>query len=251
MTRGQLVAKRLVSRIKRLKSIVEQLLFDFKFLLSMPITHKLKLMTLLPKSKSQLRQDLFVLSNLSFMQKGYFVEFGAASGRELSNTYLLETERHWTGILAEPANCWHGQLEMHRPNSLIERTCVWRETGPSINFVETSDRELSTIAEFNVCNNSESRKNEVVRYQVETISLLDLLEKHRAPSHINYLSIDTEGSEFEILKSFDFTMYSFDVITCEHNYTSDREKIYDLLVKNGYERVHPKVSLWDDWYVKS
>jgi hypothetical protein len=41
-------------------------------------------------SKSQLRQDLFVLSELSFKQNGFFVEFGATNGVELSNTHLME-----------------------------------------------------------------------------------------------------------------------------------------------------------------
>ena len=39
------------------------------------------------KSKSQLRQDLFVLSHLAFKKNGYFVEFGATNGVDLSNTY--------------------------------------------------------------------------------------------------------------------------------------------------------------------
>ena len=224
---------------------------DLKTLFSMPVSHVPKLLILLPKSKSQLRQDLFVLSRLSFMERGYFVEFGATNGYELSNTYLLETKKHWSGILVEPAKCWHSQLEMNRPNSTIESNCVWKNSGSWLPFIETSDRELSTVEEFNVFTELDSRKKVTAKYDVLTISLLDLLKKHGAPNRINYLSIDTEGSEFEILNAFDFTAYSFDVITCEHNYTANREKIYDLLTKNGYERVNQAVSQFDDWYVKS
>ena len=85
---------------------------------------------------------------------------------------------------------------------------------------------------------------------VETISLVDLLKKYNAPKHIDYLSIDTEGSEFDILENFDFNTYSFSVITCEHNYTPMRDKIYDLLTSKGYERKLTEVSRWDDWYIK-
>ena len=70
------------------------------------------------------------------------------------------------------------------------------------------------------------------------------------PKKIDYMSIDTEGSEFEILNSFDFNEYDIKVITCEHNYTEMREKIYALLSKNGYIRKHSEYSMFDDWYVK-
>jgi hypothetical protein len=87
------------------------------------------------------------------------------------------------------------------------------------------------------------------KYKVITISLEDLLKSHDAPSYIDYLSIDTEGSEFDILNAFDFKSYSFGVITCEHNYTPARWRIKELLESNGYEHVHAEISDCDDWYV--
>ena len=77
-----------------------------------------------------------------------------------------------------------------------------------------------------------------------------MLKKHKAPKEIDYLSIDTEGSEYEILSGFDFNEYDIKVITCEHNYGEIREKIFDLLSANGYMRKLSKFSLWDDWYVR-
>ena len=87
------------------------------------------------------------------------------------------------------------------------------------------------------------------KYKVKTITLLDLLDVHNAPKFIDYLSIDTEGSEYDILNAFDFQKYKFNVITCEHNFTPMREKIYDLLMKNGYKRKFTNISRVDDWYV--
>ena len=46
--------------------------------------------------------------------------------------------------------------------------------------------------------------------------------------NIDYLSIDTEGSEYEILKAFDFKKYKISIITCEHNFSKDRDKIFNL-----------------------
>ena len=45
----------------------------------------------------QLRQDLFVINELNFKKKGFFCEFGACDGIELSNSYLLEKKFNWQG----------------------------------------------------------------------------------------------------------------------------------------------------------
>ena len=87
-------------------------------------------------------------------------------------------------------------------------------------------------------------------YEVNTISLDDLLKKYKAPKNIDYLSIDTEGSEYDILQSFDFDKYNIKIITCEHNYTEFRSKIFQLLTTKGYKRVYQELSKHDDWYIK-
>jgi FkbM family methyltransferase len=202
------------------------------------------------KSKAQLRQDLFVLSELNFKKDGYFVEFGATNGIDLSNTYLLETEFNWTGILAEPAKCWHTDLRKNR-NCHIDTDCVWSKSNSILMFNEVDAAELSTIREYNSIDAHQKDREKGKNYDVKTITLIDLLRKYNAPEYIDYLSIDTEGSEYEILSSFDFSQYKFQVITCEHNFTSAREKIYELLTSHGYVRKFEDVSKFDDWYVKT
>ena len=206
-------------------------------------------------SKSQLRQDLFVLSELGFKKKGYFVEFGATDGIKFSNTYLMESKFSWTGILAEPAKFWHSSLIKNR-SAIIETDCVWRTTNEKLLFNEVyndkGDGELSTIDRFSKYDfhHKDREKLSKRKYMVRTISLEDMLKKHKAPQKIDYLSIDTEGSEYEIIKNFNFNNFDIKVITCEHNYMPDRNKIYKLLLKNGYERKFSNFSEYDDWYVK-
>ena len=85
--------------------------------------------------------------------------------------------------------------------------------------------------------------------EVKSISLNDLLDKHSAPEVVDYLSVDTEGSEYEILSKLDFGKRIFRVITVEHNHTKNREKIYRLLVSKGYARKFEDLSDFDDWYI--
>jgi FkbM family methyltransferase len=200
-------------------------------------------------SKAQIFQDLFVLSMTDEKKGGYFVEFGATNGITFSNSWLLEKSFGWEGILAEPAQCWHAELRANR-NCKIETNCVWGTGGERLEFNEVSSRELSTINVFSEGDGfSSERKNGKV-YFVETISLNELLEKHGAPHEIDYLSVDTEGSELTILSNFDFSKYKINIITVEHNFTENREKIHSLLKLNGYKRMFEKFSNWDDWYVR-
>ncbi|WP_367850143.1 FkbM family methyltransferase [Rhodoferax sp. WC2427] len=200
------------------------------------------------ESNAQLLQDLFVRHELQGLRGGFFVEFGAADGIHLSNSWGLETHLAWRGILAEPARNWHERLKLNRACT-VETRCVWSRTGEILQFNEVPVSEFSTIAAFtDKDQRADARKNGTL-YDVETISLLDLLDEHAAPPCIDYLSIDTEGSELTILEAFDFSRYQVRTITVEHNYTSDREKIHDLLTARGFQRKFTEFSNFDDWYV--
>jgi FkbM family methyltransferase len=221
---------------------------DIALLTTLPVAHAERSLKLLNQSRSQLRQDIFVLSELGFKTDGFFVEFGATNGVDLSNTHLLEKEFGWTGILAEPAKCWHEQLHKTRKCQIVE-DCVWKETGHELMFQEVESHELSTLRSFGQDDNHAKARESCISYPVRTISLLDMLKSFNAPPIIDYLSIDTEGSEFEILRAFDFSKYQFRVITCEHNYTPMRAEISRLLSQNGYIRKFEHLSNFDDWFV--
>ena len=214
-----------------------------------PVHYELTI-KLLSKAKSQLRQDLFVLSETKYKTGGYFIEFGATNGVDLSNTYLLEKEFLWRGILAEPAKVWGNQLRENRLGAHIETQCVWKDSNSSLTFNETDNPELSTINIFSGKDRHAKTRAKGKKYQVATISLNDLLKKYSAPKYIDYLSIDTEGSEFEILNAFDFNEYKIGIITVEHNYTPQRKLIFKLLTSHGYKRKYKSVSDFDDWYTK-
>jgi FkbM family methyltransferase len=164
-------------------------------------------------------------------------------------TYLLEKEYGWKGILAEPNPDCHSALRRNRRCGVSDR-CVWSRTGETLRFqVVDSFPALSTVAEFE--NADEHDRSSATTIEVPTISLNDLLHQHNAPRRIDYISIDTEGSELSILKAFDFGAYDVQAFTIEHNFTAAREKIHGLLASQGYVRVLETFSRWDDWYVRA
>jgi FkbM family methyltransferase len=209
------------------------------------------------KSQSQLQQDLiakYIRENVTGAVTknstvGFFVEFGAADGIELSNSYILERDFGWDGIVSEPARIWHSALERNR-NCRIDQRCVSGISGKIETFRETDDPKLSTLDSFHAGDaNSENRKRGYKNYKVTTVSLIDLLSFHGAPRWIDFLSIDTEGGELEILRQMDFKKYLFGFIAVEHAYGSDRTLIQELLSKNGYTRILSEISEFDDWYL--
>ena len=205
---------------------------------------------LLRHSKSQLGQDILALSVAGLDKPGFFVEFGAADGVALSNSHMLEKHFDWTGVLCEPSTAWHEALKQNR-SCIIDTRCVYSVSGEKISFSENYLGELSAITAYAEPNASGILKRTISSYEVKTISLLDLLKEHNAPKFVNFLSIDTEGSEFEILNNFDFQSYRFGAICVEHNFADTREKINKLLLANGYVQVHPDLSDFDDWYVQA
>ena len=200
-------------------------------------------------SPSQNGQDLFALAANKMKQGGFFVEFGATDGVTSSNTYLLETMFSWTGILAEPSKYYHDALRKNRQASISEN-CVWTTSGENLPFMEATIPELSSLQGFEGVDMNRRSQKPSRRYEVESISLLDLLRRFNAPRTIDFLSVDTEGSEFEILNSFDFSQYVFNAICVEHNYGSSRGLIANLLGLHGYVRVLESSSKWDDWFVR-
>ena len=178
------------------------------------------------------------------------MEFGATNGVDLSNTHLLEKKFGWRGILAEPGRGWNAALKQNRSCQLDFR-CVWDKDAEQLQFNQAAVAELSTVRSFNDSDlHARSRQVGEV-YMVDTVTLSRLLRDNAAPREIDYMSVDTEGSELKILSAFDFDEYRINVITVEHNYTADRMRIHALLTNKGFRRKFESFSLWDDWYVRS
>jgi FkbM family methyltransferase len=205
-----------------------------------------------PKSKGQLFQDLWAWWESDCRTGGYFIEFGAANGVHLSNTYFLEKEMGWNGILAEPHPDFQESVRKNR-SCFISRKCVYSRSGETVSFLAAKAGEYARIENIRPDDTHEAKglRTDGRKVEVETISLNDLLDEAKAPPEIDYMSVDTEGSEYEILSAFDFSRRSIRCISVEHNSSPARKLLFDLLTANGYRRKWETFSAFDDWYVRT
>tara|TARA_B100000242_G_scaffold44650_1_gene26601 strand:- start:618 stop:1442 length:825 start_codon:yes stop_codon:yes gene_type:complete len=205
--------------------------------------------------KSQLYQDVFASFVIGNQFDKTFLEFGATDGLELSNSFMLENTLNWSGVLSEPSPQWHEVLKENRQYTKIIKKCIWSESGKILDFFMSDRGNFSTLNEFidsdkySMPLNTESRKKAGKLITVETISLNDVIKEYFNNTSPSYISIDTEGSEFKILESFNFKKYRPKVFTVEHNFTELQNKIDELMVSKNYERIFRKLTSFDAWYV--
>jgi FkbM family methyltransferase len=183
---------------------------------------------------SQHAQDLKVLLHYKLKENGYFLEIGASDGIELSNTYLLEKKYNWTGICVEPIDRNYQKL-LHNRSCHPCSYAIHSKSGEKLEFDIYENDLLSGLNKYINTYKNKPIKEKVI---VNTMSLNDLLNKYDAPSFIEYMSLDTEGSEYEILSTFDFNKYKIGLIHVEHNYEEPkRTLIKELLLNNGYNYI--------------
>lgn len=194
-------------------------------------------------SHSQAIQDLWALYESKQQENGFFVEFGATDGVTINNTLLLEREYGWTGILAEPNHVWHKALQENRGQAVcLDKRCVYGVSGEVLQFLHTDNAEYGAVVDERVRGAAKKvgMKGNIIK--VQTVSLNDLLTEHQAPERVDFISMDTEGSEYEILKSFDFKKWDVRLFAIELGTDEKDQAISRLMEANGYRRRFEKFS---------
>ena len=139
------------------------------------------------------------------------------------------------------------KLVKNRQDSICYKEAVYNQSGLILAFDICNSCDLLSGISDHIDAHKLTVDNNKKTVHVETISLLDVLKKSNAPSFIEYMSLDTEGSEFEILKNFDFEKYTFGLIDVEHNFMEPRRtEIRNLLLSKGY--IYKGENNWDDMY---
>lgn len=174
------------------------------------------------KFTAQIGQDCFVDTYFKGKQNGFFIEIGVGNGVDLSNTYFLEKERLWNGLLIEPCKTFQSSIQAGRKAQLINKA-ISNQSGQTVQFVEDLDAGYLSGIESEKTNHIKNK----VSYAVETINFQDLMKNLDENIVIDYLSIDIEGNELELIKSIDFNTVDVKVISVEHN--KDAEVMKQLI----------------------
>lgn len=194
------------------------------------------------------------LRQLLQQKEGFYVELGANDGLSQSNTAGLEFFDGWRGVLIEPVPAQYAKLRTNRSsrrNSLVNAACVGfgfpRET---IKLAEANLMSIPLEGESDIANpiqHAEFGRSIQEGYEgnltadiieVSAVTLTDVLISTNAPREIDFLSLDVEGGELEVLMGirFDLFVFRWMIIECR-----SPEKIATFLAPHGY-RLQPTLT---------
>ena len=176
-------------------------------------------------SFSKNQQDLNVISFFNNKKDLYFLDICGYYGNWFTNTGLLELNYNWKGICSQIFPRIFEKIKKYRTINCYNYY-MFNKTGLCLKFDKYN--LLSERSKTGIIKNIWKHNNQQII--VPTITLQDFLDKYNAPKIIHYFSLDNERSELKVLKSVDFSKYTFLYISIETNNT----EIKKLLSNNGY-----------------
>ncbi len=201
---------------------------------------------------SQDGQDKYLETNIfKGYKNGFYVDVGAHDGISINNTLYFEKNNNWTGINIEPIKKVFEKLVINRPTNINLNCAVCNNDGETDFLCNIGYTEMISGIKDNFDkrhfdrlqseNQEMGSTTEVIK--VKTKKLETILDENNI-KHINYLSIDVEGAEFEVIKSINFNKVFIDVIGFENNYYDVSIPIEEYLKNKGFITIHNCIDIF-------
>ena len=198
-----------------------------RFWIRKPSTRPRKLSSPSTTDFSQYGQSYLVDDLLKRRKNGFFVELGAGNGEELSDSLFFERERDWSGLLIEAnLDLYKGIVHRHRKVYSINACASTSKHAVKSNF--TNAGLVGGLTDH--LDNSHQR---ILELRPESLSPAVVMVEQCFPlygmllavnrTHVDYLSLDVEGPELEILKTIPFDKVVIDVVTVEYGVRGNKK----------------------------
>ena len=191
------------------------------------------------KLYSQHNQDYLVYENFFKEKKdGFFCDIGGNHPLKINNTLYFE-ELGWNGFAFEPLPHMTKQWIEHRKAKLFPFALSDVEDDMAFTIIhgENDWEDMLSYVDSTSMVDYEYKKESII---VKTKLLKKVLDSENI-THVDYMSIDVEGHEINVLKGIDFNRVRFDVITIENNFGGAGDKrhygddeIRNILLRNGF-----------------
>ena len=185
-------------------------------------------------------EDEFVINYFSNKTNGFLLDISAADGVTGSNSFKLIDDYNWGGILVEPCAAHTQNLKLLY-DDLPDVHCFFG----AINNNKESITFFEHYGKFIGHSNTVTSNNSTHSYDVKCVSINDLLEQYNAPNEIDFISLDIEGSESEVLDYFNFDKYKVKLWCIEES-----ERFRELLSSKGYAKIATIGEINDFWELK-
>jgi FkbM family methyltransferase len=190
--------------------------------------------------RSECGEDKWLDDNIfKGKRDGVFVEAGAIDGVNCSNTYYFEKKLGWTGLCVEPNPAQFAILKKKR-TCKVDNSAIYHKPG-SARFlaVEGGLTGWGGIVETIEPQHAQRIEKQIKagdRYEIDVpcITLAEMLKKHDLQK-VDFLSLDIEGAEFQVLKQFPFKDFDIDICAIEDNFGAF--PIETLMVDKGYQKL--------------
>lgn len=198
----------------------------------------------------ELGQDLIAYSLFGGKKDGFYIDIGAHDGVVGSNSLLFE-ENGWNGICIEPNPQIFERLRKNRKCDCYN-LAIFSQDIDKMKLATSGNTGLSTL-EVNLDDYQRKRlcydygKNYEIQYiEVQAITFDRLMKDYPDVYHIDFISMDIEGGEFEVLRGIDFDRYTFSLMVIE-KHPRVKHLIPNFLKSKGYRML--MTSAWDFYFV--